>query len=151
MTRRIESEVTINAPPSAVWRALTRPDLMRQWMGEPETKIEIFTDWGVGKPIVVKGFHHAQFENKGMVLQFEPYSVLRYSHLSSLSKLPDNSENYSVIEFRLKPSEDQTLLTLAVSNPPIESIFKHLEFYWKVTIGILKKFIEERQKISEDL
>ena len=124
---------------------------MKQWMGEPEMKIEILTDWKVGGSIIIKGFHHTQFENKGTVLQFEPNLVLRYSHLSSLSRLPDNPENYSVIEFQLAPSEDQTLLTLVVNNLPIESIFKHFEFYWKVTIGIVKKFIEKRHENAEDL
>jgi uncharacterized protein YndB with AHSA1/START domain len=150
MTRRIESTVTINAPPTAVWSALARPDLMKQWMGEPEMQIEVITDWKVGGPIVVKGFHHTQFDNKGTVLRFEPDSVLRYSHLSSLSRLPDRPENYSVMEFRVEPSGDQTLLTLVVSNFPTETIFKHLEFYWNVTIGIMKKFIEERHE-NDDL
>jgi hypothetical protein len=124
---------------------------MKQWMGEPEVKIEILTDWKVGEQIIVKGFHHAEFENRGTVLQFEPDSMLRYSHLSSLSKLPDKPENYSVVAFRLEPSEDRTSLTVVVSNFPTETIFKHLEFYWNVTIGIVKKFIEERSINVEDL
>jgi uncharacterized protein YndB with AHSA1/START domain len=151
MTRRIERTVTINAPPSVVWRALTCPDLMKQWMGEPEVKIEILTDWKVGEKIIVKGFHHAEFENRGTVLHFEPDSMLRYSHLSSLSKLPDKPENYSVVAFRLEPSEDRTSLTVVVSNFPTETIFKHLEFYWNVTIGILKKFVEERHENGVEL
>ena len=28
---------------------------MKQWMGEPEVKIEIITDWKVGEKIIVKG------------------------------------------------------------------------------------------------
>jgi uncharacterized protein YndB with AHSA1/START domain len=86
----IKNFATINAPPSQVWRALTDPDLMRLWMGEPEMRVEI-----------VKAHHHVDFENKGTVLHFEPNSILRYSHLSSLSRLPDKSENYTVIEFGL--------------------------------------------------
>ena len=35
MIRVIENSVTIHAPPSEVWRALTDPDLMKQWMAEP--------------------------------------------------------------------------------------------------------------------
>jgi uncharacterized protein YndB with AHSA1/START domain len=79
MIRVIENSVTIHAAPSAVWRALTDPDLMKQWMAEPEMGVEIFTDWKVGRPIIVKGHHNnVDFENKGTILEFEPKSILRY-------------------------------------------------------------------------
>jgi uncharacterized protein YndB with AHSA1/START domain len=151
MIRVIENSVTIDAAPSAVWRALTDPELMKQWMAEPVMRVEIFTDWKVGSPIIVKGHHNnVGFENKGTVLEFEPNSILRYSHLSSVSRLPDKAENYTVIEFRLARAEDDsTLLTVRTSNFPSESIFKHWEFYWRVTIEVVKRFIEStREKTS---
>jgi uncharacterized protein YndB with AHSA1/START domain len=138
----IEKTVAINAPVSVVWNYLTDPDLMKKWMGEPEMKIEIITDWKVGSPIIVKGFHHVYFENKGTVLQFEPDKLLRYSHLSSVSRLPDAVENYSVFTFILNSNQEQTLLTLKAENFPTETIFKHLDLYWKVTIEIIKHKIE---------
>jgi uncharacterized protein YndB with AHSA1/START domain len=134
--------VTINAPTSKIWEALTNPDLMKKWMSELE--IEILTDWKVGNLVVIRGkLHGIKFENKGRVLQFEPEKILQYSHLSSLSRLPDKPENYSVFDFRLTPKEDLTLLTLTVSNFPTESIYKHLAFYWNVTLEIFKRMIEE--------
>ena len=79
MIRVIENSVTIDAAPSEVWRALTDPDLMKQWMAEPVMGVEIFTDWKVGSPIIVKGHHNnVDFENKGTILEFEPKSILRY-------------------------------------------------------------------------
>jgi uncharacterized protein YndB with AHSA1/START domain len=146
MTHVIESSATIQAPPSEVWRALTDPGLMRQWIAEPEMRVEITSDWKVGSPIIVKGHHNnVDFENKGTVLQFEPHSILRYSHLSSLSRLADKSENYTIIEFHLAQAEDNsTLLTVDISNFPAKSAFEHWQFYWKTTIGILQRFIESR-------
>ena len=109
MIHVIENSVTIDAPPFEVWRALTDPDLMKQWMAEPEMRLRIITDWKVGSPIIVKGHHNnVDFENKGTVLQFEANSILRYSHLSSVSELPDEAENYTVIEFRLARTEDDS-------------------------------------------
>jgi uncharacterized protein YndB with AHSA1/START domain len=138
--------ITINAPASKVWQALTVPALMQQWMSE--TKIDIITNWIVGGPITIKGdWYKTGFENKGYVLQFEPERLLRYSHLSSLSRLPDSLENYSIVEFRLHPQDEKTILTITLTNFPTDTIYKHLAFYWNVGVELLKKFVEEQGKI----
>lgn len=106
--------VHINAPTSKVWEALTNPELMKKWMSE--TEIHIITDWKVGSPFMIRGdLHGIKFENKGTVLRFEPSKVLAYNHLSSISRLPDKPENFSIIEFQLAPMQDQTSLTLTLS------------------------------------
>src|ERR1041384_3371458 len=103
--------VEIDAPASRVWDALTDPALMKQWMADSDTEISILTDWTVGNPIVMYGkLHRMKFENKGRVLQFERERILRYSHLSSLSRLPDEPSSYSIIEFRLTPIDHGTSL-----------------------------------------
>ena len=138
----IHKTITIHAQPAKVWEAITQPALLRQWMSE--TPIEIITTWEVGEPISIQGdWCHSRFENEGVVLQFEPERILEYSHLSSLSRLPDQVENYSVIRFALTPLEDGTELTITLSNFPTEVIYKHLAFYWNVTLVLLKKFIEQ--------
>ncbi len=84
--------VTIQSSPSNVWKALTIPELMKPWMSENE--IEIITTWKVGSPIIIRGkLSEKAFENKGMVLQFKTNEVLQYSHLSSLSKTPNNPQS----------------------------------------------------------
>ena len=134
--------VQINAPLSKVWEALTIPELMKKWMSE--TDVDISTDWKVGNPIVMRGrLHGIKFENTGTVLQFVPGRILRYSHLSSLSRLPDKPENYSILEFRVAPADNQTAVTLTLDNFPTETIYKHLAFYWNVTLEILKRLIEK--------
>jgi uncharacterized protein YndB with AHSA1/START domain len=138
----ISKTIHINAPTSAVWETLTNPELMQKWMSE--TEITILADWKVGNPFIIRGvLHRVKFENKGTVLQFEPEKLLQYTHLSSLSKLPDTLENYSILEFRLAPINDQTELAFTASNFPTETIYKHLAFYWNVTLEILKRMIEK--------
>jgi len=139
---RVEHAVSIAANPAIVWRALTIPALMRQWMGEPEMQIEIDTDWTVGGPFVVRGFHHVRFENRGTVRTFEPERALEYTQLSSVSRLPNVPENHSVIGFTLAPQGDGTSLTLTLSEFPTHTIYKHLDFYWRTTLGVLKQFVE---------
>jgi len=136
------NNIIINAKPAKVWEALTSPQQMAKWMAESE--IEIITSWQIGSPIIIRGdLHGIPFENTGLVLQFEPEKLLCYSHLSSLSTLPDEIESYSVIEFSLRPKGNQTVLTLTGSNFPTEEIYKHLVFYWSVTLEMLKQFIEQ--------
>ncbi len=140
--QRFIRTVNIDAPASKVWEALTTPELMKKWMSESE--IDIFTDWIVGHPFIIRGrLHGIKFENTGTVLAFIKEKVLRYSHLSSISRLPDTPESYSVFEFVLTPIDHQTSLTITVSNFPTETIYKHLVFYWNVTPEILKRMIEQ--------
>lgn len=135
--------IKIKANPLRVWEALTNPVMMSAWMSD--TEVLILTDWKVGSPIVIK-VHADAFKpgsiNTGVVLKFEPERILEYSHLSSLSQLPDQIENYTVMTFMLSPDAEYTELTVKVFNFPTESIFKHMEFYWNVTSEIFREFVE---------
>lgn len=143
----IDKTIGINAPVSLVWRYLTIPNLMQQWMLDTDMEFDIFTDWKVGNPFIIKGFlHQMAFENKGKVLKYEFEKELQYSHLSSFSQLPDNLENFCTIAFKLTPIENQTMLNLSISNFPTLSIFKHLELYWGSTIEIMKTLIEKKNE-----
>jgi uncharacterized protein YndB with AHSA1/START domain len=134
--------ITINASASKVWVTLTEPQLMKQWMSE--IPLEVITDWQVGDSFIIRGtMYKKPFENTGTVIAFEPQRLLEYTHLSSLSKLTDNPENYTKLSFRLTPADDTTELTLIISNFPTETIYKHLAFYWNVTLELLKRFIEK--------
>lgn len=142
MAKKIKAVVSINASATDVWNYLTNPVLMKRWMGEPEMNIEVITDWKVGKPILIKGIHHVDFENKGTVLQFDPGKIIQYTHLSSISHLSDENESYSVITFLLSALEKGTFLEIQVENFPTESIYNHLAFYWHGTANVLKHVIE---------
>jgi len=148
MTQQIEKSIIIKALPESVWHMLTNHGAMKQWMGDPEMKLEVMADWKMGGSIVIKGFHHVAFENKGTILKFDPTNVLAYTYLSSLSRLPDHPVNYSIIEFRLISIDEGTQLTLLLSNFPTEAIFKHVDFYWTTTLQILKEAAEPYQTKS---
>lgn len=146
MTQSMPDEVTVSRVVEAnqlqVWRALTDPRLMKQWMAPPEIDLTVEVDWRVGGAFVVRGLHHLPFENRGTVLRFEPTSLIRHTYLSSLSRLSDAPENYSVFEFNLTPEEERTRLAIRVSGFPTTAIYHHLEFYWDTTVHILKRFVE---------
>jgi uncharacterized protein YndB with AHSA1/START domain len=141
--QEFSKSVQINATPSAVWKALTEPGLMRQWMSE--TPIEIITDWVVRHPMVIRGdWYKTGFINNGIVLKFDPLKCLQYTHLSSLSRLPDKPENYTALSFLLSPLESGTEVTFTATNFPTESIYRHFAFYWNVAIVLLKRFVEQQ-------
>ena len=142
MLNEFSATVTINSKPAEVWSALTDLERMAKWMGEPDMGIEVQTNWGIETPILIRGFHHVKFENKGAVLKYEKERRLSYSHLSSVSRLPDKQENYSILEFILAPIENHTILTVNIENFPTETIRKHLEFYWRTTILAIKENVE---------
>jgi uncharacterized protein YndB with AHSA1/START domain len=142
MSDRFSTAVTINASPAEVWSALTVPERMTKWMGDPEMGLEVHTRWEIGTPILIRGFHHTKFENKGIVLKYEKESRLSYTHLSSVSRLPDKQESYSILEFLLTAVGNHTLLTLTIENFPTDTIRKHLEFYWKTTMLAIKESVE---------
>lgn len=137
MTQRIVESTMIDAPVAIVWENLTRPELMRRWMGGPEMKLEVEVDWRIGGKLSVRGIHTGRFENRGTVLAFEPQVRLSYTHLSSVSRLPDQPGSYSVFEFRLTPAGEQTRLDFEASGFPTEVIFKHLAFYWGGTLDAI--------------
>jgi uncharacterized protein YndB with AHSA1/START domain len=148
MLKQFTKNVSIHASPDVVWEYLTNVTNMKAWMAEPEMQIEIFTDWKIGHPIVIAGTHHGKFENKGIVLNYEENKILQYSHLSSVSKLSDKKENYSILTFTLTSVNNQTLLNLNIVNFPDETIFQHLDFYWTTTLKILKQNIEKNSRID---
>jgi uncharacterized protein YndB with AHSA1/START domain len=139
--KQIKKTILLPSTSSTVWKLLTAPEQMKQWMGEPEMEIEIRSDWEVNGSISISGFHHERFENKGTIFQFEPNKTFKYTHLSSLSKLPDVPENYCIVEFTLTPIENETTLTLTITNFSTEIIFKHLDFYWRTTLEIMRKLL----------
>ena len=92
------AETEIAAPAAQVWRALTDPEIIaRYFFG---TKVE--TDWQPGSPIVWRGVYEGtSYEDKGRVLEVELYRLLRFTHFSPLTGLPDTPENYHALAFHL--------------------------------------------------
>src|SRR3954454_1747710 len=93
----VNKTITINAPVSKVWEALTNPELVREWLSAERTTA-VVSDWQVGSPLIFTGtWHRIKYADKGTILKLEREQALEYSYWSKFSKLPDSPENYSVI------------------------------------------------------
>ena len=81
-----KTEVIINAPAAKVWEALTRPELIKQYL----FGTEVTTDWRVGSPITYRGeWKGKTFGDKGKILRNEPEKYLLSTFWRFLSGLPD--------------------------------------------------------------
>lgn len=116
--------------------------MIKLWIAD--TEVNVISDWKTGSPIFIRGnLHWVDFENKGIIQQFEPEKIFQYNYWSTLSMLPDKPENYTVVRFELTSTGDKTILTLTLSDFPDETTYKHLKFYWDVTLEILKALCEQ--------
>lgn len=140
----VTKSIQIQAAPATVWQALTDPARMAAWMSEEP--LEVVTDWSIGGPILLRGVLHGRlrFENRGVVRVFERERALEYTHWSSLSRrtLADLPENHVGIRLLLHPAGDGTRLELKLSNLGHYAIYGHLNFYWEVSLAVLKRYCE---------
>jgi len=131
--------IFIRAHPGIVWKALTDPDMIRQYLFGTEA----ISDWRVDSPIRYRGVWEGRsYEDKGVVLRSEPGKLLETTYWSSMSGLPDKPENYRKVRYELIPERGGTRLTLTQDNNATEEEKEHAEGNWKIVLEGLKKVVE---------
>jgi uncharacterized protein YndB with AHSA1/START domain len=131
--------VTINASRETVWDAFVNPATIKQYMFDTN----VITDWREGSPIVWKGeWKGRSYEDKGVILRFEPGRTLRYSHYSPLTGDPDLPEFYHTVTVELADEGGQTRVSLAQDNNPTEEARADSEKNWEWMLAGLKKLLE---------
>ena len=134
-----KASIIIDALGYQVWKALVDPQAIRQYM----FGTQVVSDWHVGSPIIWKGeWQGKTYEDKGVILQFEPERMLQYSHFSPLSGVPDLPENYHTVTIELTPSGTQTEVTLSQDHNTSEEERVHSEQNWVAMLTALKRFVE---------
>jgi len=134
-----KSTIAINAPASKVWDALTKPELIKQYL----FGTEVTTDWQVGSPITYKGeWEGKTYEDKGKVLQIEKEKLLVSTFWSSLSALADIPENYKTVRYELSADNKGTRLTITQDNNNSQEEADHSGQNWKMVLEGIKKLVE---------
>ena len=78
-----------------------------------------------------------------MILKMNPKKMLRYSHYSPLSGLPDKPENYHTVTIDVVPKGEQTtFVALTQDNNATEEEKQHSEKNWGMMLAGLKKLLE---------
>jgi uncharacterized protein YndB with AHSA1/START domain len=135
---------TINALPTAVWKALTTPRTLKQFFFGSD----IETNWSVGSPIRFRGkWNGTTYEDKGTIQSFDVERRLAFTHWSPLSKLEDKPENYHIVSFDLRPVNGGTEVVLTQMNqsdtePLTPENRKEYAKNWTMLLDGLKKVVE---------
>jgi len=139
--KTVEKQILIQAPASAVWEVLTRADKMQEWLSD--LRVEVVSDWEKGSPILFNSRMHGKSQtDKGIILDLQPNKLFSYSLWTPISRVPDIPENYSIITFELEPQENGTLLRLSHSQLTALASFEHSNYYWGITLTVIKKMVE---------
>ena len=105
----VSNEITIKAPLTRVWDALTKPEWTKQYM----FGCEPITDWKPGSPLLWKGtFNDVEMVAvKGEIVSIDPGRSLVYTVIDPNNPaIPDLPENYLVVTLKLTEQGDHTHL-----------------------------------------
>ena len=82
------------------------------------------------------------YRDRGTVLAIEHDKLLKYSHWSGLSRLPDVPENQTVIIFSLDWTGEKARLTVRHDHFYSKAAYKHANFFWEFALADMKRLLE---------
>jgi uncharacterized protein YndB with AHSA1/START domain len=136
-----QATTTIHAPASKVWDAITKPELIKQYLFDTD----VISDWKVGSPITYKGeWEGKPFEDKGKILKLEHEKLLMSTHWSPLSGVPDSPENYHTVTYTLSEKDGGIEVTITQDNNASDEEKAHSEQNWRTVLDGMKKLLESK-------
>ena len=143
----IENTITINAPASKVWNALTNPQETKKYM----FGCEALSNWKVGSPLLWQGHYEGKevVFVKGTIVSINPPILLAYTTFDPNSKMEDIPENYLTVTYHLKENNGTTTLTVTQGDyaTVAEGERRYQESYnsgegWNPILVEIKKLVE---------
>ena len=103
----VKNTITINAPASKVWDALTNPAQTKKYMFGCET----VSDWKVGSPLLWRAHHEGKdvVFVKGTIKDIKHGKLLAYTTFDPNSTLRDSPENYTTVTYELREESGKTI------------------------------------------
>jgi uncharacterized protein YndB with AHSA1/START domain len=142
MANKLTAKVSVelNAAPSRVWKALTEPALIKEYLFGTDTK----TDWKKGSPITYSGAWDGKtYEDKGIIKEIIPEKLLHTTYYSPLSGKEDKPENYANVNYEIHEKDGHTLLTVSQDNIDDEKSVEHMKNNWQTVLNGLKAVVEK--------
>ena len=136
----LSTSITINAPATKVWEALTNPAIVKQYFFGTNVK----TDWKKGSPILWEGeWEGKTYQDKGVILDIDPGKFVKYNYWSTMSGTEDKPENYAVISYTLFEKDGATILTVTQDNIKNKDAKEHSESNWQAIFGKMRDMVEK--------
>jgi uncharacterized protein YndB with AHSA1/START domain len=133
------AEVTVAAPATAVWVALTDPAQIKEYMFGSTVE----TDWQPGSPITWTGKYKGQsYRDKGVIITVDPPRLLEVTHFSPMSGAEDVPENYHLLRYTLTTAAQGTHVVLAQDNNADDDAAAHARQNWQSMLAALKRHVE---------
>lgn len=138
---KLSKKETIEAPASAVWEALTEPEMIEQYFFG--TKAE--SEWKKGSDITFRGsWEGNEYLDKGTILEIEEEKLLKYDYWSSMSGLEDKPENYATITYHVNSEGGRTILTVTQKGFKDQEAYEHSTQGWSQVLKNLKHLVEDK-------
>ncbi|MFJ5957074.1 SRPBCC domain-containing protein [Paenarthrobacter sp. NPDC092416] len=103
----------------------------------------VSSSWKEGEPITFSGeWNGKSYKDKGIILDITPLELLRISHYSPLTGLPDVPENYHTVEYRLQEAGAGTTVTITQGNNKSDAEADESSATWRLILQNLKEFLE---------
>jgi uncharacterized protein YndB with AHSA1/START domain len=135
------ASITLNASPERVWKALTTPAEIKQYLFGTNAE----SDFKKGSPITYSGeWEGKKYEDKGKIIESIPNALLHTTYFSSMSGKEDKPENYANVYYRIEPTGKQTILTITQDNNADEKSRDHSQANWNIVLQGLKKVVESK-------
>jgi uncharacterized protein YndB with AHSA1/START domain len=135
----VSASTLINSPAKRVWKALTDPEKVKQYLFGTNMK----TDWKEGSPITYEGEYQGKtYLDKGGVNKYKPEEELQTTYWSSMSGKEDTPENYNTVTYTLEKEGNGTRLTLMQDNIHSEKELEHLKENWNTVLAKIKEIAE---------
>jgi uncharacterized protein YndB with AHSA1/START domain len=143
----VKNSISINAPASKVWDALTNPEQTKKYMFGCET----VSDWKQGSPLLWKGSQEGKeiVFVKGVIADIQPDKFLAYTTIDPNSAIDDVYENYLTVTYSLYEENGQTLFTVTQGDysKVAEGERRYNEAYnggegWNPILVQIKKLVE---------
>lgn len=135
----VSKTVQINSPRETVWRVLTQPEYVKQYL----YGAELLTDWQVGSPVIFRGeFEGYAWQDKGTVLAWEPPAQLAYSYYSGSCGLDDRPEHYAKVTCELGEMAGATVLSVRQQGYPSEESRNSSDAGWDGVLAQIKALAE---------
>jgi uncharacterized protein YndB with AHSA1/START domain len=143
----IENTITINAPASKVWNALTNPTETKKYM----FGCEALSTWKVGSPLLWQAHYEGNdvVFVKGSIVSINPNVLLAYTTFDPNSTMEDIPENYLTVTYHLKENNGATSFTVTQGDyaAVAEGERRYQESYnggegWNPILVEIKKLVE---------